>query len=95
MTNMKTFWGLEKKTTPRGHYDEVLRRRCAEIASESELTKREQEILFRLLQGQRPQAIADELVISINTTRTHIQRIYAKTGVHSEGELLALAKRHG
>lgn len=95
MTNMKTFWGLEKKTTPRGHYDEVLRRRCAEIASESELTKREQEILFRLLQGQRPQAIADDLVISINTTRTHIQRIYAKTGVHSEGELLALAKRHG
>lgn len=92
MTGMRTYWGLEEKTSPKGHFDDRLRRRCREIAGDHKLTKREEEILFRVLQGQRPSTIAEELVISINTTRTHIQRIYAKTGVHSESELLSLAR---
>ena len=57
------------------------------------LTPREQEILLLLARGSRAEAIAEQLVISPRTVATHIQRILAKLGVHSQAEAVALAYR--
>ncbi|WP_420484871.1 helix-turn-helix transcriptional regulator [Eggerthella lenta] len=36
--------------------------------------------------------VAEELVISKNTVRTHTKSIFAKTGVHSRQELIDLVE---
>ncbi|MCU1498990.1 MAG: regulatory protein LuxR [Acidimicrobiales bacterium] len=45
------------------------------------LTTREWEILTLLALGRSNQAIADELYLSINTVKTHVQHAYRKVGV--------------
>ena len=50
----------------------------------------EAEILEYLVAGKRPKEISEMLVVSITTVRSHVRAIYAKTGVHSHGELMHL-----
>jgi len=38
---------------------------------------------------------ADQLVISTNTVRTHLQNIFAKLGAHSKLEAVTLANQRG
>lgn len=59
------------------------------------LTERELGILRLLAQGKDSQAIADELTISTNTVRTHLQNIFAKLGVHSKLEAVTTATARG
>jgi DNA-binding NarL/FixJ family response regulator len=47
------------------------------------LTKREQEILTLLSKGFLYKEIADQLRISPNTVRVHLQNVYEKLRVHS------------
>ena len=54
-----------------------------------ELTKREREVLALLADGADNETIADALVISPQTARTHIQNILGKLGVHSRLEAAA------
>jgi DNA-binding NarL/FixJ family response regulator len=49
----------------------------------SELTQREQEILSLLSKGFLYKEIADQLHISLNTVRVHLQNVYEKLHVHS------------
>ncbi len=58
------------------------------------LTEREKEVLAQLVAGKSNDAIADELYISQNTVRTHIQNILSKLSVHSKLEAVAFAIRH-
>lgn len=60
-----------------------------------QLTQREIEILRLLARGRDTQAIADELTISSNTVRTHLQNIFAKLGAHSKLEAVSMANRRG
>jgi DNA-binding NarL/FixJ family response regulator len=55
------------------------------------LTKRELEVLARLVEGRDQEEIADMLVISSKTVATHIQRILSKLGVHSRAQAVAVA----
>jgi LuxR family transcriptional regulator, maltose regulon positive regulatory protein len=58
------------------------------------LTDREL-VVLRLLPTQLSQPeIADELYVSVNTVRTHIQGIYRKLGVASRREAVATAREH-
>lgn len=59
------------------------------------LTERELEILGLLALGREAQAIADQLTISPNTVRTHLQNIFSKLGVHSKLEAVAAANARG
>jgi two-component system nitrate/nitrite response regulator NarL len=59
------------------------------------LTGREDEILKLLASGLSHQAIADRLVISPKTVTTHVQHIFAKLGVHSRAEAVAVAYTEG
>jgi DNA-binding NarL/FixJ family response regulator len=59
------------------------------------LTERELGILRLVAQGKDSQAIADELTISANTVRTHLQNIFSKLGAHSKLEAVATATARG
>ena len=59
------------------------------------LTPREQEVLGLLAEGGDNDTIAQALVISPQTARTHIQNVLVKLGVHSRLEAAALAIRNG
>ncbi|MGH2379162.1 MAG: response regulator [Candidatus Limnocylindria bacterium] len=59
------------------------------------LTDRELEVLRLLARGKESQAIADELTISANTVRTHLQNIFSKLGVHSKLEAVTAANARG
>ncbi len=60
-----------------------------------DLTGREREVLELLVEGASGHEIAEELRISINTVRSHIQSLFAKLHVHSQLEAAALAIRVG
>lgn len=59
------------------------------------LTQREIEILRLLARGRDTLAMADDLTISANTVRTHLQNIFSKLGAHSKLEAVTLARDRG
>lgn len=59
------------------------------IQDRHQLSDREAEILEMLLRGKNVPAIAEELIISQNTVRTHVKRIYRATDVHTRQELIS------
>lgn len=56
------------------------------------LTPRERDVVLCLAAGRNPAEIADELGMSANTVRTHANKIFAKLGVHSRLEAVAVAR---
>jgi DNA-binding NarL/FixJ family response regulator len=60
-----------------------------------DLTTRELQVLSRLALGRRPAEIAEELVISRKTVSSHMQRVFAKLGVHTQAQAVACAYEHG
>lgn len=63
---------------------------CQELALIHGLTPREAEILGLIAMGRSAKYIADELLISLNTTRTHVKHVYEKLNIHSKQELIDL-----
>lgn len=63
--------------------------RCEELADACGLTPREGEILGYLGRGHGIAFVADALVISESTVRTHVKSIYKKLGVNSREELVS------
>jgi DNA-binding NarL/FixJ family response regulator len=61
---------------------------------ESNLTKREEEILAYLSKGYLYKEIAAELFISIEAVRTHIRKIYQKLQVRTRTEALLRSMKH-
>jgi DNA-binding NarL/FixJ family response regulator len=79
---------LERLIRRRQEHDEAVRRL-------SRLTSREREVLTLLAQGGDNDSIAQTLVISPQTARTHIQNVLVKLAVHSRLEAAALAIQNG
>lgn len=75
--------------TAAGHQ---VRRRPTLVAG---LTAREVEVLELLVHGCPNKQIAERLSISARTVGTHIEHIYAKTGVTTRGAAAMFAMRHG
>ncbi|TAK20463.1 MAG: response regulator transcription factor [Chloroflexota bacterium] len=59
------------------------------------LTMREKEILTLIADGADNKSIADRLIVSPHTVRTHVQNVLAKLGAHSKLEALTIAVRRG
>jgi DNA-binding NarL/FixJ family response regulator len=59
------------------------------------LTEREREILGLIAQGLTNAAIAEQLVVSVNTVRNHVANLLAKLGARSKLEGLSIAIREG
>jgi DNA-binding NarL/FixJ family response regulator len=79
---------LERLIRRRQEQDEAVRRL-------GRLTAREREVLSLLAQGGDNDSIAQALVISPQTARTHIQNVLVKLVVHSRLEAAALAIQNG
>lgn len=52
------------------------------------LTPREQEIYDLLVECKNTKEISEQLMISVSTTRTHIESIFGKTLTNSQKELI-------
>ena len=61
----------------------------------SDLTTREHEVLELLAEGTTTPGMANQLFVSVNTIRQHVQRILVKLRAHSKLEAVAIAVREG
>ena len=80
----------EKRRGDEPQYRDRVSKQCAALQQHYHLTTREAEVMELLARGNSVAFIADELVVSENTIRTHSRRIYAKLAVHKKQELIAL-----
>jgi DNA-binding NarL/FixJ family response regulator len=58
------------------------------------LTPREREVLTCLAEGAGRREVAEQLHLSANTVRTHLQNLMTKLGVHSTLEAVAMSRAH-
>jgi DNA-binding NarL/FixJ family response regulator len=56
------------------------------------LSPRERDVLRRMVEGKHGRDIAQDLVISTDTVRTHIRSIFAKLDVHSSLDAVRVAQ---
>ena len=76
---------------PRPHSDEYRRvRRLVEL-----LTDREREVLLRLVEAEDTTEIARSMGVRTSTTRTHLQNVLLKLGVHTRLQAVALVVTTG
>lgn len=54
------------------------------------LTHAETEVALRISRGVSVKQVADELSVSYQTVRSHLQRVFTKTDTHRQGELIRL-----
>lgn len=71
-------------------FSTMLHQRCSALSERCGLSARETEVLELLAKGRSLQSIADTLGVAYSTVKTHTDRIYAKTDVHSRQELIEL-----
>ena len=60
-----------------------------------ELTPREAEVLGLIAEGLTNTEIADRLVVSAATVKTHVNHIFAKAGVRDRAQAVVYAYSHG
>jgi DNA-binding NarL/FixJ family response regulator len=60
-----------------------------------QLSDREGEVLHLLASGRSTAEMADELHLSVNTVRNHVQGVITKLGTHSRIEAVAVGVREG
>jgi DNA-binding CsgD family transcriptional regulator len=58
------------------------------------LTRREEEVLAFVAQGQTSKQIADTLQVSVHTVNNHRKRVCRKLNIHSTAELVSFAAQH-
>jgi two-component system, NarL family, response regulator LiaR len=81
---------------------EILRELRADVGRVKEyqdpldvLSPRERDVLASMVDGRRGRQIADDLMISTDTVRTHTRSIFTKLGVHSRLEAVSVARNAG
>jgi DNA-binding CsgD family transcriptional regulator len=60
-----------------------------ELVREYGLTPKEADVARRLAQGRRPERIAADLGLAVETVRGHLKNVYHKMHVHRQAELVA------
>ena len=59
------------------------------------LTNREIDVLTRLAAGASTATISEQLLLSVNTVRNHVQSAIRRLGAHSKLEAISIARREG
>ena len=70
--------------------EHLLKRRIAVAQGIYGLTVAQAQVAQMLAQGHELSLAADKLGVSINTVRTHVHRMFDKTGAHSQSALVGL-----
>lgn len=73
-------------------YRDRLSKQAKALQQHYRLSARETEVMELIARGNSVVKIAEELVVSENTVRTHSKRIYSKLAIHKKQELLDLIK---
>lgn len=79
-----------KRHDAQGDFRDLLSKRIQVIRNRYRLSTREAEVAELVARGNTVARIAEELVVSENTIRTHMRRLYAKLDIHKKQELLDL-----
>lgn len=87
--NLKTGWGAIRPSENERANDS-LEHACERIARRDNLTPREKTVFNLIAKGRSVPAIAESLIISQQTAKTHVRNIYVKLNVHSKQELIDL-----
>jgi NarL family two-component system response regulator LiaR len=59
------------------------------------LSPRERDVLASMAEGKRDRQVAEELMISTDTVRTHTRNIFGKLDVHTRLEAVSVAREAG
>jgi DNA-binding NarL/FixJ family response regulator len=88
---------LDPKVTPRvlTAFRTNVRPRMAEAARVDELTEREHDVLRLMARGATNGEIADALIVSEATVKTHVGSIFTKLGVRDRAAAIVFAFDHG
>ncbi len=70
--------------------EQLLKRHIAIAQGIYGLSAAQTQLAILVAQGDDLAAAADKMGVSINTVRTHLQRIFERTGVHSQSALVGL-----
>lgn len=90
--------GRQEPVSPRGKEEPAidsetaLSLACESMSKQYKLTKREGEVLALLARGRSATYIAEALVISSTTAKTHVKHIYQKVGIASKQVLLDIVE---
>ncbi len=88
-------WGIVQTGTGEQAPADKLEERCARLARQHGLTRREEEVVLLLVQGVPFSQIETDLCVSNSTLKTHARHIYAKVGVAGRKELGELVAHEG
>ena len=80
---------------PMGLQSGALSPESSELAARYHLTPREEELVTKVARGVPRRSLAEELFISENTVKRHLNSVYAKCGVRSFDELARLVGTGG
>ncbi|NTU89645.1 MAG: helix-turn-helix transcriptional regulator [Actinobacteria bacterium] len=72
---------------------DLLEQHINAVVQQYHLSRREAEVFGYVARGRSAIYVSETLVVSENTVRSHLRRIYEKLGVHSKQELLDLVER--
>lgn len=67
--------------------------RSTSLMASADLTPRQQEVVLRLLDGERVPAISNAIFLSQSTVRNHLLAVFRKFDVHSQEELIGKLTR--
>lgn len=90
--NLSASWGIKMEsldTTKQQERSLIV----SELSKNNGLTPREEEVFQLVARGESMTKIADELFVSVNTVKAHINHIYRKFQIHSKDELLGLLQK--
>ena len=65
------------------------------IAFTEPLTARERDVLYLVVEGLTNAEIAKQLIVSVDTVKTHLKHIYSKSGVQDRAHLVIAATKSG
>ncbi len=87
-------WGIERMGAQSEDPLDDLQDSCARVSRRFGLTRREEQVMALLVQGDSFAQVEEKLSISNSTMKTHARHVYAKVGVSGRAELGEFVRRY-
>lgn len=84
--------GAQGECDEKSGFHDRLSKQCVLVKKHYKLSDREAEIMELMARGSTVPGIAQRLMVSENTVRTHTKRIYTKLDIHKKQEMLDLLR---